>query len=135
MLALAAGTWLGCAAPAVAHGQAGRLADAAKLAPRAPAFLSLREHSARLPLLRRVVAVELQAVPLRTALERIARLGGLRLTYSADILPRERVVSLSAGRITTADALLTVLADTGLDVLISTDADAVVVRYGRALRS
>jgi hypothetical protein len=95
-LVLVAAVIFGWGAPGLAPAQTGRDATASRSA---PAFQSLREQSAQVPILRRVVAVELRAVSLQTALERIATSGGLRLTYSADILPQEPVVSLRASHI------------------------------------
>lgn len=132
MLVLVAGTLLGLGMPDALYGQMGRIARETGVRQKSPVFVSLREHHAQLPILRRVVAIELRTVPLAAALERVAASSGLRLTYSANILP-DRLVSLDARRITAADALLVVLADTRLDILISTDGDAVVVPCVRGI--
>lgn len=124
---LLAGLLLGSIGPGTAGAQSGRLGTEVMAEQRTPAFLSLRAQSAQLPMLRRVVEVDFRDVALGDALERIAALAGLRLTYSTDILPPGRMVSLQSRELTAAEALLSALGHPALDILISTDGDAVVV--------
>ena len=95
---------------------------------RVQVFYSLRRQSAQLPMVRRAISIDLQQAPIGVALERVARSVGLRLTYSIDILPQERTVSLQARRIAVGAALLEILDGTELDIMISPEGDAVVVR-------
>lgn len=95
---------------------------------RVQVFYSLRSQSTQLPIARRAIAVDLQQAPIGVALDRVARAVGLRLTYSIDILPPQRMVNLQARRIPVGTALLDILEGTDLDIMISPDGDAVVVR-------
>lgn len=95
---------------------------------RVQVFYSLRRQSAQLPMVRRAISIDLQQAPIGVALERVARSVGLRLTYSIDILPKQRTVSLQARRMAVGTALLEILDGTELDIMISPDGDAVVVR-------
>ena len=112
------------AAVRLADGQAVQVEP--RPAPPLPAYASVRAASAPIPALQRVIALELDRVPLRVALTRIATSADLRLTYSTDIIPQRRV-SLRTGRMTTAAALRTVLRDTDLDLLVSAEGDAILV--------
>ncbi len=87
------------------------------------------------PPLERTVSVHFIRVPLRAAIEAIAREAHVQLTYSLRVLPAEKVVSVDAEQLTVADALRVVLFDTDLAAVpapASADGIALVSRADRA---
>jgi hypothetical protein len=98
----------------------------------ASTYFSARAEAARIPLLERNIAVELEGGSLEQALAQIAARAGLRLTYSTDLLPHDQRISLHTPRITAADAVLRVLRGTSLDLLISASGHAVLVECSPA---
>ena len=77
------------------------------------------------PLDRRI-AVRLRDVALRDALDRVAAAGALRLTWSAELLPGDRLVSLDAEAIAVGDALTSLLRGVGAELVVA-GPDQVVV--------
>ncbi len=105
------------------------------LADRAPHFVSEpvpgtlgRVDMSGLPLLRRRVSLTLADATLEDALREIARQAGLALSYSRDVAPLDRPVSMRAEDITVAAALTEVLLGTGVDVQLSPSGRAALVR-------
>lgn len=84
----------------------------------------------RVPSLRRRIALDLDGVPVRDALERLSRLSGLRFIYAEDVVDGDRAVHLRARDITVAAALTQVLLDASVSVVIRPDGDAVLVPAG-----
>ena len=95
-------------------------------------YVSTRAQAAKIPLLDRSIVVDLDRTSLEQALAQIATRTGLRLTYSTDLLPANRRISLHAPRIMAADAVLRVLEDTSLDLLVSPSGHAVLVECSPA---
>lgn len=65
------------------------------------------------------IAVDLEAVPLDSALDTIAHLGHLRLTYSRDVLPEGHRVTLHSSAISPIEALRQALRGTALKLRTS----------------
>ncbi len=86
--------------------------------------------ASRAAVLRQPVSLDLKDVPLGEALAVIARQAGLKLTYSAAVVPLDRRVTLSATQLTVGAVLSAVLYDTGVDVLLTPDRHAALVRRG-----
>lgn len=128
--ALAVATWLLIASPPL-QGQAALAQGLAQAGQAALPYDSVRTGVAGPRPVRRTISVDLEDTPLATALDEIARLGQLRLTYSRDVLPEGHRVSLHARRISPAEALLRALDGTGLDLHIAPTGDATVVRVMR----
>jgi iron complex outermembrane receptor protein len=133
MRLVALGLWL--AALALPHSvlSQGPAADADVRAPRfllAMAGTGIRKpiDVRRTPSLNGHVALDLDGVSLRQALEEISRQSGLRLAYTDDVLPPGARVRLSASDISVAGALSTVLLDAGLDVVFTRAGEASLVR-------
>lgn len=116
-------------------------ADGVKLGAEGPRFLALAtgrpgEGASRwrdasgAAMLRQSISLDLKDVPLGEALEVIARQAGLELTYSAEIVPLDRRVTLSATQLTVGAVLSAVLYDTGVDVLLTRNRQAALVRRG-----
>lgn len=78
--------------------------------------------------LARLVTVHLTDTPLETALRQIASAGSLRLSYSSDIVPISRRVSLWRDRTPVGDVLRDALQDTGLDIVATPAGYVVLVR-------
>jgi outer membrane receptor protein involved in Fe transport len=116
----------------------GGVAEAQDLPPaeRAPRFLLASADASapravdvrRTPMLRRRISVAFDGVTLREALSEISRQGNIPLMYSADDLPLDSRVRLRADSISVAGALSEVLLDAGVDVLMSADGRAALVR-------
>ena len=78
--------------------------------------------------LSRLVSVQLTDTPLETALRRIAEAGSLRLSYSSDIVPVSRRVSISRIRAPVGDVLRDVLQNTDVDIVATPAGYVVLVR-------
>ncbi len=70
-------------------------------------------------LLGRTVSIRLERVALRDALAALASQAGLRVVYSRQEVPVDKIVSLVASGITVRDALHVLLRDTGVEVFVS----------------
>ena len=79
---------------------------------------------------RKTISVDLKDVPLGDALSTIAQQAGLRLTYSAAVVPLDARVTFSASNLTVGAVLSAVLYDTGVDVLLTSSGQAALVRRG-----
>ncbi|HUF51645.1 MAG TPA: TonB-dependent receptor [Longimicrobiales bacterium] len=66
--------------------------------------------------LERVITIELRNVPLHEALGQVARAAELRLSYSPEMLPLDRRVTLVRGRVTAGVALRALLDGTGVTI-------------------
>src|SRR6059036_3048833 len=80
--------------------------------------------------LRQQISVDLKDVRLGDALAEIARKAGLRLTYSAAVVPLDVPVTLSAANLTVGAVLSAVLYDAGVDVLLTSRGRAALVKRG-----
>ena len=78
--------------------------------------------------LQQAVSVDMKGVSLQYALQEIARRGKLGLSYSSDLIPSKRLVSLKVERGSIGEALLALVEDTNLKILISSNREIVVVR-------
>lgn len=78
----------------------------------------------------RSITVSQPEVPLRVALDRIAAVSGLRLTYSADLLPRDKRVCLDLEKVPAGVALTELLRGSALRPL-AVDGDNVVLAPAR----
>ena len=83
---------------------------------------------ARTPVLRRRLSLDFDSIPLGEALGRIAREAGLKLAFSNAVLPLSKPVHLKVDDITVAAALTELLVDADVDVLFSTNSQAVLSR-------
>jgi TonB-linked SusC/RagA family outer membrane protein len=81
---------------------------------------------------RKPISVDLKDVPLAQALSIIARRAGLRLTYSAAVVPLDARVTFSASQLTVGAVLSAVLYDAGVDVLLTSHGQAALVKRGAA---
>src|SRR5207245_5439955 len=79
---------------------------------------------------RKVISVDLRDVPLAQALSIIAQRAGLRLTYSAAVVPLDTRVTFSASNLTVGAVLSAVLYDAGVDVLLTSNGQAALVKRG-----
>src|SRR5207302_1938262 len=79
---------------------------------------------------RRPITVDWRGVPLGEALSEIARKAGLRLTYSAAVVPLQAPVTLSASHLTVGAVLSAVLYDAGVDILLTWGGRAALVKRG-----
>jgi TonB-linked SusC/RagA family outer membrane protein len=79
---------------------------------------------------RKTISVDLEDVPLGEALSTIAQQAGLRLTYSAAVVPLDARVTFSASNLTVGAVLSAVLYDAGVDVLLTSNGQAALVRRG-----
>src|SRR5256885_1458225 len=79
---------------------------------------------------RRPITVDWRGVPLGEALSEIARKAGLRLTYSAAVVPLQAPVTLSASHLTVGAVLSAVLYDAGVDILLTSSGRAALVKRG-----
>ncbi len=82
--------------------------------------------------LRRRVALNQGSATVAQLLREISRQTGLRFAYNADELPVDRVVGLRADSITVAAALTEILVDAGVDVLLKSPRQAVLLRRSKA---
>jgi TonB-dependent starch-binding outer membrane protein SusC len=79
---------------------------------------------------RQRITLELNGVPLGAALSEIAHKAGLRLTYSAAVVPLDAPVTFSASHLTVGAVLSAVLYDAGVDVLLTSTGQAALVKRG-----
>ncbi|MBV6520181.1 MAG: Vitamin B12 transporter BtuB [Gemmatimonadaceae bacterium] len=79
------------------------------------------------PLSRRVT-IHLTDAPLEFALQQIAQAGALRLSYSSDLVPLDRRVSIARDRTPVGEVLREVLRDTDVDVVATPAGYVVLVR-------
>jgi TonB-linked SusC/RagA family outer membrane protein len=79
---------------------------------------------------RRLISLEVKDVSLAEALSAIAERAGLRLTYSAAVVPLDARVTFSASNLTVGAVLSAVLYDVGVDVLLTSRGQAALVRRG-----
>src|SRR5213596_3986954 len=79
---------------------------------------------------RKLISLELNDVSLAEALSAISERAGLRLTYSAAVVPLDTPVTLSASNLTVGAVLSAVLYDTGVDVLLTAHGQAALVKRG-----
>ena len=82
--------------------------------------------------LARLVSVHIDDLPLGLALARIALEGNLRLSYSSDIVPLTRRVSVSRDRAPVGDVLRDALVNTNVDPVVTPSGYVVLVRNPRA---
>ena len=82
--------------------------------------------------LARLVTVEFDDLPLGLALHLIAQEGNLRLSYSSDVVPVTRRVSVSRQRAPVGDVLRDALASTNVDPVVTPSGYVVLVRSPRA---
>ena len=80
--------------------------------------------------LRRSIALDLKDVSIKQALREIGRRGGIEIAYGDDVLRARAQVSLQVGEITVQDAVVTVLAGTGLEAFVSLRGTTILVRAG-----
>src|SRR5688500_10036535 len=85
------------------------------------------------PLTQRI-SIELRDVPLRTALARLSAATRVRLSYSADLLPLDRRVCVSASAATLGDVLSALLRNTGSHP-VSAGADHAAIAPDAAARN
>jgi iron complex outermembrane receptor protein len=104
------------------------------LADSAPRFLAQLSQGpvpvdlARTPILQHRIALDLHRATIATALDAIAGATGLRFAYSRADVPVERPVRLAARDITVAAALTEVLLGTSVDVVLTNDGQAMLVK-------
>ncbi|NUQ13289.1 MAG: TonB-dependent receptor, partial [Gemmatimonadaceae bacterium] len=82
-------------------------------------------------ILARLVTVKFTDLPLGLALQRIALEGHLRLSYSSDVVPVTRRVSISRERAPVGDVLRDALASTDVDAVATPSGYVVLVRSPR----
>src|SRR6184192_823776 len=80
--------------------------------------------------LRRSIALDLKDVSIKQALREIGRRGGIEIAYGDDVLRTRARVSLQVGEVTVQDAVVTVLAGTGLEAFVSLRGTTILVRAG-----
>jgi outer membrane receptor protein involved in Fe transport len=78
--------------------------------------------------LSRLVTVRLSDIPLVLALSHIAREASLRLSYSSDVVPLMRRVTLARSRAPVGDVLREALAGTDIDAVVTPSGYVVLVR-------
>jgi TonB-linked SusC/RagA family outer membrane protein len=112
------------------------LADATRsLGDQTPRFISeplrggaIRYDMSGAVVLRHRITIDLSSVALSDALSAVATLGGFEVSYSPDLIPLGRLVSLHAQGITVAGALTELLLDSGVDVQLSPTGHATLIR-------
>ncbi|HWZ58580.1 MAG TPA: SusC/RagA family TonB-linked outer membrane protein [Gemmatimonadaceae bacterium] len=130
---------LGCAALLTAvgpHVSAQTLADGSRtLADHTPRFISeplrggaIRYDMSGAVVLRHRITIDLSSVALADALNAVATLGAFEVSYSPDLIPPGKLVSLHAQGITVAGALSELLLDSGVDVQLSPTGHATLIR-------
>src|SRR5437667_3867793 len=115
----AAGLALAAAGPRFLAAETGRASDSARW-----------RDARNAAVFRQRISLDLRDVPLGEALSVIARRAGLRLTYSAAVVPLDTPVTLSASNLTVGAVLSAVLYDTGVDVLLTSRGQAALVKRG-----
>jgi outer membrane receptor protein involved in Fe transport len=83
--------------------------------------------------LRRVVSLNLEQPTVGRLLSAMERQTGLRFAYSRDVLDPDRPVALRAETITVGAALLSILMDTGVDVVLSSGAQVSLVERAKVV--
>jgi iron complex outermembrane receptor protein len=81
----------------------------------------------------RLVSIHFDDLPLGLALSFIAQEGHLRLSYSSDVVPVARRVSVSRDRTPVGDVLRDVLSSTNVDPVVTPSGYVVLVRNPRAV--
>src|SRR5436190_1907617 len=79
---------------------------------------------------RKQISLDLHDVSLADALSTIAERAGLRLTYSAAVVPLDTRVTFGAANLTVGAVLSAVLYDVGVDVLLTSRGQAALVKRG-----
>lgn len=126
-----AGVLLALAAPVAAHAGDAAHADAACAAPSSSTAASTaRSWPAPLD---RGLRIHPRDVSLRDALDRLSAAARIRISYSAELLPLDRRVCVSASARTVGDALTELLRDTPVEpVVAGTDHVVLALRRTRA---
>src|SRR2546421_1664407 len=117
--------------------------DGVALAAAGPRFLALEASrssdaeprwtdASNAAVFRKAISVDLRDVSLAEALAVIAQRAGLRLTYSAAVVPLDARVTFSASQLTLGAVLSAVLYDAGVDVLLTSRGHAALVKRGTA---
>ena len=83
-------------------------------------------------LLQRPVTLQIERLRLDSALGVVARAAGVRFAYSRAVLPVTRVVSLHGDAMPLGEALDSLLAGTGVDVVVSSSGQLALVRRRQA---
>jgi len=83
-------------------------------------------------ILSRLVTIRFDDLPLGLALHRIAQEGNLRLSYSSDVVPVARRVSVSRERAPVGEVLRDALASTDVDPVVTPSGYVVLVKNPRA---
>ncbi len=113
-------------------------AQNAEFSQRGPQFLAsssagpVKVDASKTPILRKRIALDLQNVSLEAAITKISKESGLELMFSAELLPKERTVSLHDDDVTVAAALIEILLDANVDVLFSKNGNAALIRRSQA---
>jgi len=126
---------------AIGVAQAQEPGDGVKLAAAGPRFLAAGpgrssdaaprwRDASNAAVFRKTISVDLKDVPLGEALSTIAQQAGLRLTYSAAVVPLDARVTFSASNLTVGAVLSAVLYDVGVDVLLTSRGQAALVKRG-----
>jgi TonB-dependent SusC/RagA subfamily outer membrane receptor len=76
----------------------------------------------------RLVTLELQAVPLRSALHEIASKGNFALEYSSRIVPLEKLVTVRVTKVTVRTALLEALRGTDVEVVATSRGTILLIK-------
>ena len=92
--------------------------------------------ASRSALLERPVSLHLVGVPIEQALREVAERAALRLSYSSDIIPGTRRVTVARERAPVGDVIRDILRETDLDVVVSPSGYVILVKVpGRSLFS
>lgn len=76
----------------------------------------------------KTISVRLDSVNLKTALDTIAQLGDFRLNYNSTHLPMDKQITVHMSNVWTLDVLLSVLRGTGLELLMTTGKQLIIVQ-------
>jgi hypothetical protein len=90
--------------------------------------------AARSPLLARPISVSLTDVPIEAALREISLRASLRLSYSSDIIPADRRVTIVREKTPVGDVIEDVLRGTDLDIVVSPSGYVILVQLPRRVR-
>jgi TonB-linked SusC/RagA family outer membrane protein len=82
-------------------------------------YYSVKDFSEQIPELQSSISLDLKNISVMEALFEIARKADLELAYDADIFGGDETITLQSNSITVADALETVLRDTGYESVIT----------------
>ena len=96
---------------------------------------SLQQSTAAGPasMLQHTISVDLEEVSFKRALHEVARRSGFGLSYSSNLIPTEKVVSIHVEGGSVAEALRALVEDTNLKVLISPRREILVVENSGSL--